>query len=236
MGSEIALRYGITVAMLKAANPEVDLDFLKEGQQLIIPSKSETAVPLAFTPTPMMLSVQTPHCYPTADKGAWCLVLVENNQPEPVYYLSGDFSLQADEQIRTVNVAALVDTLGPDEKIPLIARFDPPFPYPFQIQFHLNSAFTAENPVVWKLELKAPQAEIDPSGLTAKLTGGVVLSDQPVKTVAVIGVAYHGDRPVGIRRVEFPVDPAQPQVWPFEIELYTTGLSIDRVEFFSEGR
>lgn len=84
---DIAIRYGIPLAELRAANSQSDLSLLQIGQQLIIPpplptqvmENAETAVPvLAATPTPVPLTVLLPACYDSRSEMILCLGEVEN--------------------------------------------------------------------------------------------------------------------------------------------------------------
>jgi LysM repeat protein len=79
----IAARYGITLEELQAANPEVDPRLLSIGTKLIIPL-GESSPPVFATATPMPVAVQPAECYSVLDGGAWCFILVTNNQARPL--------------------------------------------------------------------------------------------------------------------------------------------------------
>lgn len=78
---DLALRYGVSLEALRAANPEAT-GLLQIGQVIRIPPPGEasaaTAVALAPTPTPVAVEVDPPTCYETAAGRTLCLGAVEN--------------------------------------------------------------------------------------------------------------------------------------------------------------
>ncbi len=236
LGSEIALRYGVTLAMLQAANPGVDLNYLKEGSDLVIPARQNTPSPILFTPTPISLGVDPAHCYPSVDQKAWCLVNIRNTLDRPVYYLTGEFFVETNGKLINNVVSGLADILPAGAEMPLIVRIDEPVGYPYRIQFELITAFGAENPVVKPLEVSNMQVELDPRGLFARATGTIPAESSDIKQAAVIFLAYQGQIPAGIRRLEIPNGIPAGQMAPFDITVYTTGPLIDRVILLAEGK
>lgn len=236
LGSEIALRYGVTIAMLQAANQGVDLNFLKEGSSLVIPARSTTPSPILFTPTPIILETGQTYCYPSADQKAWCLVNIKNTLSKPVYYLTGEFILDTGGYITARQVAGLVDVLPSGAQIPLIVRINDPVGYPYQIRFDLKTAFGAENPAVRSLQITGQQVEMDPRGLWARVTGTILGDSAKVQQAAVILSGYQNDLPAGIRRLEFAQGIEPNQSLPFDITVYTTGPLINHIEILAEGK
>jgi LysM repeat protein len=236
LGSEIALHYGVSLAMLQAANPGVDLNYLKEGSTLTIPARSQTPSPILFTPTPVTLDLGQVHCYPTAEGKAWCLVNIRNNQADPVYYLTGDFLLQAGDQVASQTATGLMNVLPAGAQAPLIALLDGPVSYPFQAHFILKTAFQANSPTVRSVAVSGQQIQIQPDGLAIRVTGTVQADGDGEQHIAVVVCGYHGDLPAGIRRLELP-DTVQPgaQV-PFDLTVYTTGPVMDKVEVYAEAK
>lgn len=73
--SGIALRYGVELADLLAANPGVDPLILSIGQELIIPGPEGSEIQGFFpTPTPVPAETSRVECYPDGLDGTWCLV------------------------------------------------------------------------------------------------------------------------------------------------------------------
>jgi hypothetical protein len=236
LGSAIALRYRVTLGMLQAANPGVDLNFLKEGSQLVIPAPAQTPVPNLFTPTPVIIEIGQPHCYPAAGNNAWCLVNIKNSLPEPVYYITGEFLFESQGKVSGKQVAALADILPPGREIPVISWLDGPIGYPYQIHFEIKTAFNAKDPGVKSIRVENQKIEIDPNGLFATITGNLIGPAGSVKQSAVIVSAYQDDLPAGIRKLEFSQGLKENEQLSFEVQVYTSGPLINRVEVSAEGK
>lgn len=235
LGSTIALRYGISLAQMQAANPGVDLNYLKEGSELYIPPRSETPSAELFTPTPVTLIYGEPHCYPTGQGNGWCLINVKNPQDRPVFYLTGEFLVQNGDTVFSQKATGLADILPAGSEMPLIAYFDSPFAYPLQVRFSPVTAFQAESPRVQSLAAENIQVALEPNGLWAdvKMTvHATAAAAQP----AVVLCAYAGETPAGIRRIELNQALAADGRVDFSDRVFTTGPRIDRVIVYAESR
>lgn len=236
LGSSIALRYGITLQMLQSSNPGVDLNFLKEGQDLIIPPKQQTPAPNLSSPTPASLSVKDIECYPAADKAGWCIGTISNDQTDGVMYITGEFILNGNGQSWQKTFTSLLDTLPAGKHIPVYALFDPPFPYPYQVTIVLISALR-QAPEMQKKntpEITDPVIDILPGGLSAQVKGNLLIKGQVPGTIAIVAAGYSNDKPAGIRRMEFTSGYSTGQAMPFTVWLYSLGPRMDRVELFVE--
>lgn len=236
LGSSIALRYGITLLMLQSSNPGVDLNFLKEGQELVIPPRQQTAVPNLSSPTPAMMIVRNVECYPAAQGAGWCIGTIINDQPDPVMYITGEFILDGNGQTWQKSFTALLNTLPAGKQIPVFALFEAPFPYPYKVNLSILSALrqAAEIQKTNTVEIIDQEIKILPDGLTAQITGHLSLKDTSLKTVAIVAAGYSNDLPAGVRRVEMTSFPANGQPVPFTVWLYSVGPPMDRVELFAE--
>lgn len=84
---DIALRHGISLEALRAANAASDLTLLQVGQAIILPEPTQespavTQAAAHASATPMALVVQPPACYPTRVETTLCLGRVDNPQPD----------------------------------------------------------------------------------------------------------------------------------------------------------
>ncbi len=235
LGSAIALRFGITLQMLQSSNPEVDLNFLKEGQQLIIPPKQETPSPDMSSPTPAALIIKDVSCYPAADQAGWCIASILNNQPDGVMYITGEFILEGQQKTYQKPFTSLVDTLPSGKQIPVYALFEAPFPYPYQVNLLIHTALRQPPGQLNNiLEIQDQKVEIHPDGLSARIVGQIMVDDQKTSVAAVIAAAYSAGKPVGIRKLELTPSEASGNNLNFEIWVYSIGPTIDQVELFAE--
>jgi LysM repeat protein len=173
----IAFKYGISLEQLEAANPGVDPHFLTVGKTLVIPIEGEDPA-FQATPTPVGVNTASPTCYPTAEGGAWCFLLVNNPMPQAVENLSALISLysRTGEPLVAKEAIAPLNRLASDAAIPLAAYFEPPLPGEFIAQAQLLSAITIADsdnrylPASAQMEVQ----EISPDGLQAHLEGTII--------------------------------------------------------------
>ena len=86
----IAVRFGVSLEDLRAANPQVNELFLSIGQVLTIPL-ALAATPEAAAATPYPLQLNPPRCYLQLGGAAWCLSQVHNPGGDPVESLLVEF-------------------------------------------------------------------------------------------------------------------------------------------------
>lgn len=238
----VALRYGLTLDELLAANPGVDPRVLSIGQKIIIPTgEGEGLIGLA-TPTPVAVSLRETDCYTDTLGGLRCFVLVDNRLEDAVENVVALVHLysEAGELLESLQASAPLNLVPPDRSIPLMAYFAPPVPAGAFTQAHLLTALTVISTERY-LSAKVEEIEVSTSedGLAAQVSGEVVLTDgaQEIESVWVAVVAYdEGDGVVGVRRWESdPVEGAVEGV-TFELTVFSSGGSIARVEALVEAR
>jgi LysM repeat protein len=178
----IALHFGLTLEILKAANPNVDPNFLSVGTQLVIPISQASKLPTATpSPTPFPLSIDSPRCYPQGNAGAWCVAQVSNDQPSAVDSLQVWFSL-ADSSgavVTRTQVTPLLDWIPPGDTLPLLAFF-PTGPLPPALAGLTARAELADANSVppeggryLPLRTQFSHAQISPDGFQAVVQGQV---------------------------------------------------------------
>ena len=113
----IAFNYGLSLEQLLAANPTAQPRMLSVGTVLVIPLEGVLATPEP-TEAPLPLKADKPLCYPQADGGLWCLMLVLNDQVVAVENLTGRISLfsPSGESLSSQTAYAPLDILQPGEK------------------------------------------------------------------------------------------------------------------------
>lgn len=239
--SSIALKFGVSMGDLQAANPEISPNAMSIGQVIKIPSNPDNPSGEA-TPTPAPFTVQQVECYPTVDKGMWCFVLAHNDLPDFMENVSAQVTLVDANKIIASQTALLpLNILPPDTSLPLSVFFPPEIPFDVKPQVQILTAIrllpndqryitvTVDNTLV----------QVNADGLSARASG-VVLSQSKKKTASqvwVAGTAYdEAGRVVGVRRWEWSHGLAAGGSLPFEFMISSIGEKIARVEFAVEAR
>jgi LysM repeat protein len=125
----LALRYGVKLEDLKAANPGVNPNAMSVGSKLVIPING-IVVESVPTPTAMPVHASQPVCIETGDGSTWCIVAIRNVTESSLENLSAWIGLyypQGENIVSQVAYAPL-DILKPGETMPLMAYFPAPLP------------------------------------------------------------------------------------------------------------
>jgi LysM repeat protein len=187
----IAYRFGVTVADLRAANPEVDPNLMSVGTVLVIPivERNEEGTPEALaTPTPLPIQVSQPVCYPVASGGAWCLALAYNDQDQPLENLIAWIQLVSSEGEVLAGQQAIppLNLLPAGQSLPALAYF----PGTGHSGAHPQAELISALPVppgdrrYRPVDLQIVQTEINPDGLSATVQGTLMLLALPAPTPA----------------------------------------------------
>jgi hypothetical protein len=238
----IAWRFSVTLEELQAANPEVDPRFLTVGTDLVIPLGEEGN--LVAEVTPVAVVVAESQCYIITIGGVWCFVVIENDQPNALENLSGLVHLynSAGELVASQEANTLLNLLAPGETVPLVAYFSPPVPEWSFSRSQLLTAIEVEQVDGRYIEvtIEKMHSSIDDSGMIASVSGDVVLlggEDTSANWVWVVMVAYdENGKVVGIRRWESVAELAPGGKLPFEMQVYSLGSTIARVQGLVEAR
>jgi LysM repeat protein len=240
--SSIALKFGVSMDDLQAANPEISPNAMSIGQVIEIPS--DPANPSGEpTPTPARFTVQQIGCYPTADKGMWCFVLIHNEFPDFMENISAQVTLVDSNKATIASQTALLplNILPPNAALPLTLFFPPDIPLDAKPQVQVLTA----------IRLLPNDERYVPSTITNTLVqvnedghhanvSGLVLSqsqDRAASQVWVAATAYDdAGRVVGVRRWEWESGIAAGGSIPFEFMISSLGGKIARVEFAVEAR
>jgi LysM repeat protein len=238
----VALRHGVTLDELLAANPGVDPNFLTIGLTLTIPIEEGAQTALA-TPTPLPLPLSTPHCYPSADNGLWCLTAVKNTTDQPVENISAKLILYtSDADSPLVKVAyPPLNLLAPGRTLPLVAFFSPPAPGDVQPIFELLTALpiSSEGNRYKDVNLIVQEQSISEDKILARIKGTLILSSdsEAVDLVWLVAIAYNSDgNIVGVRKWESGKGINPGEGLAFEMAVFSLGPPIQRVELLVEAR
>jgi len=238
----IALRYGLTVAEIKAANPDVNPNFLSIGTVLIIPG-SGLPEPTAAnpSPTPFPLQLSAPDCWNAADGSRTCFVLAHNPGPGTLENLavrmrSGD---EAGETLER-EAYAMLNLLPAGQSLPLMAIFPAELAPAGRASADLLRAYPLPegDSRYLPLEARVNAVDIAADGLSAALRGEVYNGgDAPAQTAWLAAWALDSaGRVVAARRWEAPAPLAPGATAPFELTLYSLGGPIAAVHTLAEAR
>lgn len=240
--SSIALRFGVSMDELQAANPEISPNAMSIGQVLNIPSSPENPSGEP-TPTPAPFTIQQIECYLTVDEGMWCFVLAHNDFPDFVENVSAQVTLVGAEDTVLVSQSALLplNILPPNTSLPLTVFFPPDVPSGAKPQVQVLTAIRLlpGDERYLPATINNTLVQVNADGRSARVNGQVLLpaDAKPARQVWVTGTAYDGaGRVVGVRRWESSAGVAPGGSLPFTFMVSSLAGRIERVEFAVEAR
>lgn len=237
----IALRFGVSLEALLAANPKVNPRAMSVGAVLVIPPSGKPQ-PTAQnpSPTPLPARLAAPDCWPAGDGGMWCFVLAGNAQPGALESLSALVRVagQNDSPLLEREAYGLLDLLPPGKTLPLAVYFPAPVPAPFRASAELLTAFPLPSGGTRyvELQLRGAQTRIAADGLSAQVSGQVgAAAGASTAWIAATALDAQG-RVVGVRRWESPqpLRPGQPA--DFSLTVYSLAGPIVSVDLLTEGK
>ncbi len=211
----IAYYYGISVADLMTANPDIDPRAMTVGMQLLIPI-TPTPPPTATPTSEETQATDTdgrsgnsaaPDCYLDALGGMWCFVLYENNSERALENVSAIITLGEGEGALQETAIMPLNLLPAGTALPLIAYFDPPLPADRRASFELDFSLPVMPGDNRYLDLTIDEQTLTVSddGLTGTVSGTVSLSADQADAdyVWISATAFDEDgRIVAVRRWE----------------------------------
>ena len=240
--SSIALKFGVSMDDLQAANPEISPNAMSIGQVIKIPSNPDNPSGEP-TPTPAPFTVQQIGCRPTADGGMWCYVLVHNDFPDQLENISAQITLVDADNATLASQTALppLNILPPNTSLPLAVYFPPEIPYSAKPQVQILTAIRLlpGDERYLPATINNTLVQINADGRSARLNGQVFLpaNARNASQVWVAATAYdESGNVVGVRRWEWNDGLAAGGSLPFEFMLSSLGGKISRLEFAVEAR
>jgi LysM repeat protein len=239
--SGIALKFGVSVDELIAANPEVSPSAMSIGTILKIPSKPDNPSGES-TPTPAPFTLEQIECHPTANKGMWCFVLVHNDFFDFMENLSAQVTLVDSNGnfIATQTALLPLNILPPNTSLPLSVYFPPDIPIDARPQVQVLTAIrlSPNDPRYLPATVNNTLVQVNADGHFANITGEVRLpaESNAATQIWVAAVAYdESGRVVGVKRwVGGGVQPGGSL--QFEMTVASLGGVVTRVEFAVEAR
>jgi LysM repeat protein len=239
----IAIRYGVSLEEILAANPGINPTILSIDQQIIIPGpggdSASNFLPVA-TPFPLLLSEVK--CYPTATEHLWCISTLENKEGFPLEGVSVEILLLNENG----EVLESGLTFSPLNLIPEggIIPFSVLFPsssagYAYAVAIPVT-AYRASNieerylPLEWNLQTNQPGE----NRKTWSITGRLDLHGEGEKitnrvSILAIGLDTEGEI-VGFRQLVIGSELRSGDTVPFEMEIFSVGPPINHIEILAE--
>ena len=240
--SSIALKFGISMDDLQAANPDVSPNAMSVGQVINIPSNPENPSGEP-TPTPVPFTVQQIECYPTADKGMWCFVLVHNDFADFMENVSAQVTLVDANNTMIASQTALLplNILPPNTSLPLTVFFPPEIPLDAKPQVQVLTAIRLlpDDERYLPATINNTLVQVNADGRSAQVSGVVLLQGDTKKAnqVWVAATAYdESGNVVGVRRWESNAGLEAGGSLPFAFMVSSLGGEIAQVEFAVEAR
>ncbi|NJC95041.1 MAG: hypothetical protein C3F07_06160 [Anaerolineales bacterium] len=239
--SSIALKFGVSIDDLIAANPDVQPNIMSVGTILKIPSNPNNPTGES-TPTPVPFTVEQIECYPTSTNGMWCFVLVHNDFYDFMENVSAQVTLVDSNSAVIASQTALLplNILPPNTSLPLSVYFPPEIPIDAKPQVQVLTAIRLlpDDPRYLPATVNDTLVQIDTDGHFASITGDVRLpaESNAATQVWVAAVAYDDSgRVVGVKRWEGGgIQPGGSL--SFDMTVASLGGVMTRVEFAVEAR
>jgi LysM repeat protein len=240
--SSIALKFGVSMDDLQAANPEISPNAMPVGQVIKIPSNPDNPSGEP-TPSPAPFTVQQIGCHPTADQGMWCYALVHNDFPDLLENVSAQITLVDANNAPLASQTALLplNILPPDTSLPLAVYFPPEVPYSAKplVQVLTAIRLLPGDDRYLPANVNNTLVQVNADGHSARINGQVFLpaNARNASQVWVAATAYdEAGNVVGVRRWEWKDGLAAGGSLPFEFMLFSIGGNISRVDFAVEAR
>jgi len=236
--SSIALRYGLDMNAVLAANPDIDPYTLMVGTLVKIPL-GNTQTQIGVTVEPLALDLGEPECSRTPEGGLLCFSILSNPLLEAAVNLAVTFTLSgaATAETSSHTVPALLNKLDPGDTMPAVVYFFSPLPADFIVSTSLASAFPASQSGNTYYSVDSSNHSVKLDGRLAKVSGEAIIAADPGKTVDVWVAALAYDAQgnlLGVRRTESRVTLEQGKSLVFNLNVYSTGDPISSVVIKAE--
>jgi LysM repeat protein len=245
----IAFRFQVSPEAIMTANPDVDPRAMKVGTKLLIPitpkpQTSPTAtIELSPTATPRYKKLQAPDCYPDAQGGLWCFVLVQNQEASALENVSGILTLQSEALNNPIQIAATtpLNVLPAGKSLPLIAYFPPPLPETYNISAVVDFLLPVmpDDDRYLPVQLQEQTITFSEDKKTAEVQANLSLASDlpPAEYVWVSITALDSDgRVVGARRWDSPNGLSPGETISFNLSVFSMGETISDIQVLAEAQ
>lgn len=234
--SEIAESFNISIADLRAANPDISPNTMSIGETLIIPDPS-AILTVASTPTPLPVLITQTICHPDLSAGTHCFALLQNNTNQILENISVKLNLFDAENASIASETAftVLDIIPANSSLPAYVYF-PDVNQAVNPQVQLLSAVQGNPDNYLPAVIQNSITEI--TGNYAQVRGKIYLpaEAQAATQVWIAAVAYDKNTNiVGMRRWEGgDIQPGGRINFQFGVS--SLGQDIETVELFFQAK
>jgi len=242
----VALRFGVSLEMLKTANPSVIPNLMSVGTVLIIPITPTPVVPGTIQETPVktpdpfsqLRLAMAPICYEDALGGAYCFAQLENISESPVENPSVLFTLTgADADSQVMDGILPLNILPAGETLPVVAYFPAPLPDSFEVSAQIQDWLPVmeDDDRYLSVQITQEQPVYTENASFIEANGTVSLSSGEADYLWVLGVIYGEDGQVlGLRRWEAEAPLSAGISVPYSFRIYAMHGEIVEIKMFAE--
>lgn len=236
--SAIALRYGLDMGAVLAANPDIKPNALPVGTEVIIPI-GNTEAQIGLVAESLALEVDEPDCAAAREGGLWCFVTVSNPLSEAAVMVSVTLSLEgvAGEDLGSLDMPLLLEKIDPGQSLPALAYFPSAPQGDFSATARLTSALPLAQSGRAYLPVSIINEQVDLQGRSALVSGELEMDgeegSQTMMRVAALGFDETG-RLVGVRLTEVEMAFEPGNAVDFEMRIYSLGNPVDSIALMAE--
>jgi len=237
----IAVKYGVSVEALQAANGNVQPEFLSIGAVLIIPGQEgEPVVSAGVVPTPVPIRLNAPACYPTPTGAIYCFVEAQNPLAVALENVSARITLAGADGLPLASAVAYaaLNVIPPGGAAPLAALFPSAPDGVAATGVELLAASPVDPSAAGHVLLEIPTHRGAASGAGWVVTGQVRNpSATPAASAWLVLTLYDPSGAiVGYRKIELAGGLAAGAAREFSISAASVGGAIDHYRIAAEGR
>ncbi len=237
----IAVKYGVSVEALQAANNGVQPEYLSIGAVLVIPGpEGGEVVNIGVAPTPVPIPLSAPACYPTPTAALYCFVEARNPTDVAMENVSARITLAGADGMPLASAVAYsaLDVIPPQSAGPLAVLFQSAPSGIAAMGVELLTANPSSDPSAHHVLLDIPTHSGSASG-TQWLVAGQVRnpSGTPAASAWLVLTLYdQGGAIVGYRKIELAGGLAPGATQEFSITAASVGGAVDHYTIIAEGR
>jgi LysM repeat protein len=237
----IAVKYGVSVEALQAANNDVQPEFLSIGAVLVIPSpEGGEVVNAGVAPTPVPIPLSAPACYPTPASALYCFVEARNPTDAAMENVSVRITLAGADGLPLASAVAYsaLDVIPPRSAAPLAALFPSAPAGIAAMGAELLTANPSTGPSAHRVLLDIPTHSGSASGAQWVVAGLVRNpSGTPAASAWLVLTLYdQSGTIVGYRKIELAGGLAPGAAQEFSISAASVGGVVDHYTIIAEGR